>query len=409
MQYPYSERMEKIKSSAIRELLKITEQPEVISLAGGLPADELFPVEDIKRAANAVLSAENAPASLQYGPTEGYFPLRQQVASIMSDKGVDCTPDEVQISSGSQQALDLLGRVFLDKGDVVLVENPTYLGAIQAFELYEPQFAAVATDDEGMIPEALEESIIEHRPKMIYLVPTFQNPTGRTMSLERREKVAEIITRQQVLLLEDDPYSALRFEGEDLPSLKSLAPEWVVYLGTFSKTAVPGFRLGWIAADKEIIRKTSICKQGADLHSNTLVQHVLSRYLKDADVPGHIARIRVEYEKRKNAMIEALEREFPEGVTWSQPQGGMFLWLQLPEGMNTEALMSKALLEKVAFVPGHSFFVSGGGENTMRLNFSNSSPELIGEGIRRLARLVALQQERDSSPKNRMESSIKGC
>lgn len=393
MQYPYSERMARIRSSAIRELLKITEQPEVISLAGGLPADELFPVEEIKRAADAVLSADNAPASLQYGPTEGYLPLRQQITSIMSDKGVVCSPDEVQISSGSQQALDLLARVFLDKGDVVLVENPTYLGAIQAFEMFQPKFVAVTTDEEGMLPEALEQAIIVNRPKMIYLVPTFQNPTGRTMSLERRERVAEIIARQQVLLLEDDPYSALRFEGEDLPLLKSLVPDWVVYLGTFSKTAVPGFRLGWIVADQELIRKMVICKQGADLHTNTLVQHILSRYLKDADVSAHINKIRAEYGRRRNAMVEALKREFPSGVIWSQPQGGMFLWLQLPDGMDTEALMSSALLEKVAFVPGHSFFVNGGGQNTMRLNFSNSSPVLIEEGIRRLARLINLKYD----------------
>ncbi|MDD3022324.1 MAG: PLP-dependent aminotransferase family protein [Syntrophomonadaceae bacterium] len=408
MQYPYSERMSRIRSSVIRELLKITEQPEVISMAGGLPADELFPVEEIKRAADAVLSGDNAPASLQYGPTEGYLPLRQQITLIMNDKGVACSPGEVQISSGSQQALDLLARVFLDRGDVVLVENPTYLGAIQAFELFQPKFVAVATDEEGMLPEALEQAIIINRPKIIYLVPTFQNPTGRTMSLERRKRVAGIIERQQVLVIEDDPYSDLRFEGEDLPLLKSLVPDWVVYLGTFSKTAVPGFRLGWIVADEELIGKLSICKQGADLHTNTLVQHVLSRYLNDADIPGHIKKIRNEYGRRCNAMVEALEREFPSGVTWSRPQGGMFLWVQLPAGLDTESLMSKALLEKIAFVPGHSFFVNGGGQNTMRLNFSNSSPDLIEEGIRRLARLVNIQQGKDSSPRNRMESIIKG-
>ncbi|MGE5390362.1 MAG: PLP-dependent aminotransferase family protein [Deltaproteobacteria bacterium] len=387
MTYEFAERVSKIRSSAIRDMLKITEMPEVISLAGGLPAEELFPTSDIKAAVNYVLQAESA-ASLQYGPTEGYLPLRKQIASIMNERGVYCSADEILVTNGSQQSLDLLGRVFLNQGDVVLMENPTYLAAIQAFEAFEPRLAAVPTDEQGMLPEALEKAIIEKQPKLVYLVPTFQNPTGRTMNLERRSAVARILRQHQVLLVEDDPYSALRFEGDELPSIKSMENDWVIYLSTFSKTVAPGFRVGWMVGDRRVISNVAKCKQGADLHTNSLVQHILVRYLQEADTPAHIDRIRAEYKRRKDAMLEALAREFPPEVSWSLPEGGMFLWLQLPEGLDTELLLTEAVAQKVAFVPGKPFFVGGGGENTMRLNYSNSSPGLINEAIRRLARLI---------------------
>lgn len=388
MNYQFAERVNKLRSSAVREILKVTEMPEVISLAGGLPAEELFPIAEIQAAVNYVLENENAAAALQYGPTEGYLPLRREVAAIMRERGVSCSAEEILITSGSQQSLDLLGRVFLDQGDTVLVENPTYLGAIQAFEAFEPRFKAIPTDDQGMLPEALERAIIEQPPKLVYLVPTFQNPTGRTMNRERRQAVAEILRRHQVLLVEDDPYSELRFEGEELPSIKSLENDWVIYLSTFSKTVVPGFRVGWMVGDPRLIGNIAKCKQGADLHTNSLVQYILVRYLQETDSQSHIARIRAEYKRRKNAMLEALAREFPPEIRWSLPEGGMFLWLQLPEGINTEPLLAEAVAEKVAFVPGKPFFVGEGGENTMRLNYSNSGPEMIDEGIRRLARLI---------------------
>jgi len=387
MTYQFAERVSKIRSSAIRDMLKITEMPEVISLAGGLPAEELFPTAELQAAVNHVLQAESA-ASLQYGPTEGYWPLRKQIGGIMQERGVYCSAEEILITSGSQQSLDLLGRVFLDQDNVVLMENPTYLAAIQAFEAYEPRLAAVPTDEQGMLPEALEKAIIAEQPKLVYLVPTFQNPTGRTMSLERRLAVAKIIRRHRVLLVEDDPYSALRFEGDELPSIKSLEDDWTVYLSTFSKTVAPGFRVGWMAGNPAIVANVAKCKQGADLHTNSLVQHILTRYLQEADTPAHIARLRVEYKRRKDAMITALEREFPPEVSWSMPQGGLFLWLQLPEGLDTELLLNDAISCQVAFVPGKSFFVGEGGENTMRLNYSNSSPALINEAIKRLARLI---------------------
>jgi len=387
MTYQFADRVNKIRSSAIRDMLKITEMPEMISLAGGLPAEELFPTADLQAAVNYVLQAESA-ASLQYGPTEGYLPLRKQIAAIMNERGVYCSAEEILVTSGSQQSLDLLGRVFLNQGDVVLMENPTYLAAIQAFEAFEPRLAAVPTDEQGMLPEALEKAIIEEHPKLVYLVPTFQNPTGRTMNLERRLAVAKILRRHRVLLVEDDPYSALRFEGDELPCIKSLEDDWVVYLSTFSKTVVPGFRVGWMAGNPTIIAYVAKCKQGADLHTNSLVQHILARYLREADTPAHIARLRVEYKKRKDAMLHALEREFPPGVSWSEPQGGMFLWLQLPEGLDADTLLAEAIATQVAFVPGKSFFVGEGGENTMRLNYSNSSPALINEAIKRLGRLI---------------------
>lgn len=388
MNYQFAERVNKLRSSAIREILKVTEMPDVISLAGGLPAEELFPVAEIHGAVNYVLEAGYAAGALQYGPTEGCLPLRREVAAIMSERGVSCSTEEILITSGSQQSLDLLGRVFLDQGDTVLVENPTYLGALQAFEVFEPRFRAVPTDDQGMLPEALERAIIEEKPKLVYLVPTFQNPTGRTMNRERRLAVAEILRRHQVLLVEDDPYSALRFEGEELPSIKSLEHEGVIYLSTFSKTVVPGFRVGWMVGDPSVIVSLVKCKQGADLHTNSLVQYILVRYLQETDSPSHIARIRAEYKRRKDAMLAALAREFPPEVSWSLPEGGMFLWVQLPEGLDTELLLAEAIAEKVAYVPGKPFFVGEGGENTMRLNYSNSNPELIDEGIRRLARLI---------------------
>jgi len=388
MDYQFAERVSKLRSSAIREILQVTEMPDVISLAGGLPAEELFPIAEIQAAVNQVLEQGEAAASLQYGPTEGYLPLRRQIAGIMQERGVSCSSEEILITSGSQQSLDLLGRVFLNHGDTVLVENPTYLGALQAFEVFEPRFKAVPTDDEGMVPEALERAIIEYSPKLVYLVPTFQNPTGRSMNRERRWAVAEILRRYQVVLVEDDPYSALRFEGEELPCIKSIENDRVIYLSTFSKTVVPGFRVGWMVGDPRVIGSMAKCKQGADLHTNSLVQHILARYLQETDSPAHVARIKAEYKRRKDAMLTALAREFPPEVTWSLPEGGMFLWVQLPEGVDTRLLLAEAIAEKVAFVPGKAFFVGEGGENTMRLNYSNSSPELINEGIRRLARLI---------------------
>jgi len=388
MAYQFADRVNKVRSSAIREILKVTEMPEVISLAGGLPAEELFPIGEIQAAANYILESEGAAAALQYGPTEGYLPLRDKIAGIMREREVNCSSQEILITSGSQQSLDLLGRVFLNPGDVVLVENPTYLGAIQAFEVFEPRLVAVPTDDQGMLPEALEQAIIQHHPKLVYLVPTFQNPTGRSMNRERRLAVARILRRYHVLLVEDDPYSALRFEGEELPSIKSLEDDWVIYLSTFSKTVVPGFRVGWMVGDRSIMANVVKCKQGADLHTNSLVQHILARYLEEADSPAHIARLRAEYKRRKDAMLEALTREFPPEVSWSMPEGGMFLWLQLPEGVDAASLLDDAVAKKVAFVPGKPFFVGEGGDNTMRLNFSNSSPALIDEAIKRLARLI---------------------
>jgi 2-aminoadipate transaminase len=386
----FARRLNVMKASEIRELLKITQRPEVISFAGGLPAPELFPIHELKQVAADVLEHEGTKA-LQYSTTEGHPGLREQIVRRMNrDLGTSYTAAQVLITSGSQQGLDLTGKLFLDEGDEVLCESPTYIGAINAFRAYEPRFVDVPTDEDGMIPEELERCIAAaRRPKYIYAIPTFQNPTGRTWTVERRRAMLEVAARHGLVVVEDDPYGQLCFEGTTPPALAAMAKDVpVVYLGTFSKIFCPGMRIGWLAAPPELYEKYALAKQGLDLNTSTLGQYQLLAYLEHFDIDASIARIREVYRRRRAAMLAAIEQEFPAGVTWTRPRGGLFLWVTLPEAVSARDALAQALEQNVAFVPGGSFFPNGGHENTMRLNYSNMPEDRITEGIRRLGAVL---------------------
>ncbi len=393
----YAQRTQRMKSSAIRELLKLSTSPGVISFAGGMPAPEVFPVQKFMEACNTVLSMHGAQA-LQYGITEGYLPLREMIARHAARFGIKVSPDNIMITSGSQQALDLLGKIFINRGDHILVEAPTYLGALQAWNAYGAEYIPVDFDEDGMITESLEEAL-RAGPKFIYALPNFQNPSGVTTSLERRNRLVELATRYGVPIIEDDPYGQLRFEGEHLASLVVLDAEKrgndhscytgnVIYLSTFSKILAPGVRLAWVIAPEEVIRKLVQAKQGADLHTATFNQMVAHEVGKGGFFDKHIQFICDIYRERRNVMLDALEEHMPSDVHWTHPQGGLFLWATFPEKINTTELLAEAVEAKVAFVPGENFYPCGGGDNTMRLNFSNAVPEKINEGIARLGALI---------------------
>ena len=387
----FASRMQDLRTSDIREILKVTQQPEIISFAGGLPASELLPAAEMAEPARDLL-LEDGVKALQYAPTEGLDTLRELIAVRLQKLwGMRRSTDEVLIVSGSQQALDLTGKLFLDEGDVVLCESPTYLGAIGALRAYRPTFVEVATDDDGMVPAELEARLDSlDRVKLIYVVPDFQNPSGRRWSIDRRRRLAELAARFDVPVIEDAPYAELCFEGEALPPVASLADGCtVVYMGTASKILSPGLRLGWVVADSDIVRRYVLVKQGTDLHTSSLVQLLAARFMLDHDLEAHIARIRDVYRKRRDAMLAALEVYFPENISFTRPAGGLFLWVELPEGTDARYLLERALEEKVAFVPGESFFPGGGHENTLRLNFSAMPEDRITEGIRRLGRVLS--------------------
>jgi 2-aminoadipate transaminase len=385
----YAERTQRLTSSAIRELLKLTQRPEVISFAGSV--------------------------ALQYGATDGYPPLREMIARHTARYGLRVQPENVLITTGSQQALDLIAKLFIDAGDRVVVDAPTYLGALQAFNLFGAAYLSIPRDDEGMRLDALKTALRAH-PKFMYLLPNFQNPTGLTMSLERRRAVVALAGKHNVPIVEDDPYGQLRYEGEHLPPLVALEREafpsrhangdalgHVIYLSTFSKILAPGLRLGWVVAPTEVITKLGQLKQGADLHSSTLAQVVAHEVARGGFLDRHIRVLRREYRLRRDVMLAALEANFPAewGVTWTRPAGGLFLLVCLPPGMDSHKLLEAALKENVAFVPGDSFFAAdvdrAEANRYMRLNFSYAAPDLIREGIRRLAQAVAaMREERDA-------------
>lgn len=386
----FSQRMNAMKSSAIRDLLHYATLPGMIYLAGGLPAPESFPVEAFREACNTVL-AEVGPQALQYGTTEGYKPLRHCIAERMrNQKGVACGSDNVLLTSGSQQALEMIGKLFIDYGDIVVLESPSYLGAIQAFDLYAPRYVTVPMDEQGIIVEELERILQIVKPKFVYTVPTFQNPSGRTMSLERRQRLMALVEKYDLILVEDDPYGELRYTGEPVPPIKAFDTTGrVIYLSTFSKILSPGIRLAWVAASEEFIRKLALIKQATDLCTAPFVQYAAYEYCQSGTMETHIQKIRDMYQVRMQAMLNALEKYFPkEGVSWTHPEGGMFLWVTLPETVDVEDMLKEAVANKVAFVPGTSFYVDGRPHATMRLNFSNATPELIDEGIRRIAEIV---------------------
>ncbi len=385
MSFTFAKRMNGLKASEIRELLKLTQQPEIISFAGGLPAAELFPIEAIQ-AANQKVMAEKGRIALQYGPTEGYPALREQIVKLMARQQITADPSQLLITNGSQQGLDFVAKAFVDPGDVVITESPSYLGAINAFKAYEPTFVEVEMDDLGMRMDALEEAL-KNNPgtKFIYTIPDFQNPSGLTLALDRRKKMVELANQYDVVIVEDNPYGELRFEGEFLPAIKHYdTQDRVIFLGTFSKIYCPGLRLGWMFAGKEILEKMNMLKQGADLQASTLSQIEVATFLEDNDITKHIEKIKEVYMHRRDLMLNAMDEHFPKEVKFTRPEGGLFTWVTLPKGLNAKEIAPKALEKKVAYVPGGSFFPNGGGENTLRMNYSCSSDEQIVQGVKRL-------------------------
>jgi 2-aminoadipate transaminase len=388
-----SRRIQAIRPSAIREILKVTERPDVISFAGGLPAPEAFPIADIARAHAEVLATQGA-AALQYGPTEGFAPLRDLIAQRAARRGLAVRREGVLITSGSQQGLDLVAKALLDPGDTVIVEEPTYLAALQTFSTYEANFAVVGSDEQGMRTDEVEQILRSTRARLIYLVANFQNPAGTTLSLQRRAHLARLSAEHGVMLLDDDPYGELRYGGVELPSLAALDPRAsVITLGSFSKTLAPGLRLGWALGDERTVRALTVAKQAADLHTATLAQRAVAQLFSFFDYEAHLRKLRALYGERCAAMLAALDRHLPPGAQWTRPDGGLFVWLKLPGGLDAEQLLHDCMRERVAFVPGAPFFAHTPQRDTLRLNFSNRPPEMIAEGIARLGECVQRRLE----------------
>ena len=384
----FADRMATIHKSFIREILKVTQDSNVISFAGGLPNPKLFPVKEFADACLKVLQ-DDGENVLQYSTTEGYLPLREFIAErYFVKRGLKANPDEILITNGSQQCLDLIGKVFLNKGDRIIIERPGYLGAIQAFGIFEPRFVPISLLDDGIDTDLLEKELEAGETKLFHTVINFQNPSGVTYSQQKREKLADIIKGHNMVLVEDNPYGELRFMGEDLPSMKNYLPKDTIVLGSFSKVVTPGLRLGWICATTDVMEKIVVAKQSSDLHSNYLSQRAVYQYLTDNDIDEHILKIREVYKKQRDLMVSMIEKHFPQEIKCTKPEGGMFLWVTLPEKVSSSHLFKLAAEENVAFVPGRPFYVDGGGDNTMRLNFSNSDEEKIEEGIKRLAKVI---------------------
>ena len=392
MDIKFADRMKLMNSSVVRETLKLTAKPDIISFAGGMPAPEVFPVEAMRAAMDKVMTTKGRIA-LQYGPTDGYRPLREKIAARRRAAGINCTAENILMINGSQQGLDLAGKLFLNPGDLVVCESPTYTAALSSFRAYECEFLPIATDDDGMIPEDLEAKLASNpRARMIYVIPTFQNPTGRTWSLERRKALLALAEKYALPILEDNPYGDLRYEGETIPTLKSMDTQGlVVYMGSFSKVLSPGIRLGWLVAEPELLAKFNTAKQGADLQASTIMQLVVDTYLEDNDLDENIRNLNALYRKRRDLMLSLLEQEFPKGSSWTHPEGGLFIWATLPEHIDTAKIMPDVVERKVAYIPGHSFFAEGGVTNTLRLNYSNSDEEKIVTGMKLMGEVLREQ------------------
>jgi 2-aminoadipate transaminase len=386
IQWRFSERAAQLQSSFIREILKITQQPEIISFAGGLPSPATFPADMMKEAFDKVLT-DSGKVALQYGPTDGYLPLRQWIADRLSEGGAKIVPEQVLMVSGSQQALDLLGKVLIDEGSKVLVETPSYLGALQAFSVYRPEFVSVQTDDHGLVPESLDQ--VAQGARLLYALPNFQNPTGRTLSVERRQQLVETCARLGLPLVEDDPYGALSYKGAPLPKMVAMNPDGVIYMGSFSKVLTPGIRLGYVVAPLGLIRRLELAKQAADLHTSQLTQMVVHHVVKEGFLDQHIPSIRQLYGDQCQVMLDAMDQYFPQQVTWTRPEGGMFIWVTLPKHIDAMALLDEAIKHKVAFVPGSPFYANAPETHTLRLSFVTVPPERIRAGIEILGKLIA--------------------
>ncbi|AWL06853.1 PLP-dependent aminotransferase family protein [Massilia oculi] len=386
IQWQFSERAQQLQSSFIREILKITQRPEIISFAGGLPSPATFPVERMKAAYDKVLS-DNGKVALQYGPTDGYAPLREWIAGSLSTEGSTILPEQILMTSGSQQALDLLGKVLIDEGSRVLVETPSYLGALQAFSVYRPEFKSVETDEHGLVPSSLEG--IAQGARMLYALPNFQNPTGRSLSVKRRQELVETCARLGVPLIEDDPYGSLSYKGAPSPKMVAMNPDGVIYMGSFSKVLTPGIRLGYVCAPLPLVRRLELAKQAADLHTAQLTQMVVHEVVKDGFLDQHIPTIRQLYGDQCQVMLDAMQEHFPAGVSWTKPEGGMFIWVTLPQQVDAMKLLEQSLAARVAFVPGAPFYANDPATNTLRLSFVTVPPERIREGIAVLGKLIA--------------------
>ncbi|MGM0378427.1 MAG: PLP-dependent aminotransferase family protein [Bacillota bacterium] len=386
----YSKHMNNIKASEIREILKLTQKPNIISFAGGLPAPELFPTEEMKEIVQDIMDSDGQSA-LQYSTTAGYSPLREEISKMMKKKNIgNINQDNILITSGSQQGLNFSGKIFLNKDDIVLVESPSYLGAINAFRANEGKFIEIETDNNGMIMSDLEEKIKNNENvKMIYVIPDFQNPSGKTWSLERRKKLIEIGNKYDLPIIEDNPYGELRYEGKAIDPIKAFDTEdRVIYLGTFSKTFCPGLRIGWVLASDEIVNKYNLVKQGADLHTSSLAQREIYKFLTNYDFEAHIQKLIEVYKKRRDVMLDSMGKYFPDNIKYTIPEGGLFTWVVLPEYINTKEMMKEAVNEGVAYVPGESFYPSGTTKNAMRLNFSNMNEAKIVKGIEVLGNVI---------------------
>ena len=395
MKMNWGKRMTLVENPSLDAVLAVLGDPTVISMAGGLPSQESFPVKEMAESFAKTLNEVKGNA-LQYGATEGYMPLRQWIAGYMNSQNIDCNEKNIMVTSGSQQGIELVARALIEPGDTVVVESPSYMAALQVFKNEGAKIIAAPSDQEGIMMEGLKELLEEVKPKFIYVIPTFQNPSGLTLGKERREKLIEIARELKILVLEDNPYGELRYKGEAQAPLKSIAAsDEVIYLGTFSKIVAPGLRLGWMVTTPENIKKLAALKQSSDLLSNQTSQIALFKFLETGILPAHIERIKGLYKVKRDAMEEALKKYFPEGVTWTDAEGGMFVWATLPEGLDTMKMFPKAMAEKVAYVPGSTFYPDGDdrGKRSMRLNFSGPTPEQIEEGIKRLGEVIRKEME----------------
>ncbi len=395
----YANRTRGMKTSSIREFFKLTERADVISFAGGFPSGKVFPVDALARITDGLLG-NGAVKALQYGPTEGHGDLRRLLARRMSDQGCPATEEEILITSGSQQALDLLAKLFVDPGDKVLVEEPGYVGGLGAFRNYEADLIPIPIDAQGIITDRLRAKLVELRargitPKLLYLVPNFQNPSGLTLSLPRRKEILSLAEEFHFLVVEDDPYGLLRYEGSVLASLKSMDEKGhVIYLGSVSKTLLPGIRVGWLHGPEELVSKMIMAKQATDLCGNSLGQRMVYEFYRRGLEPEHLKRLRRYYKRKRDAMLAALERYFPREVTWTRPKGGFFIWVTLPPYMDARNLLLLALQHRVAFVDGAGFHVGERGKNTLRLSFSEAEEQEIYTGIQRLGELIESEVSR---------------
>ncbi len=385
IEWRFSERAAQLQSSFIREILKVTQRPEIISFAGGLPSPATFPVDVMRAAFDKVLS-EQGKVSLQYGPSDGYLPLREYIANSLSTSDAKITPEEVLMTSGSQQALDLLAKVLIDEGSKVMVETPSYLGALQAFSVYRPNFVSVKTDDHGLVPSSMND--LAEGARLLYALPNFQNPTGRSLSIERRLELVETCARLRVPLIEDDPYGALCYKGDQAPKMLNMNPEGVIHMGSFSKVLTPGIRLGYVVAPQQLTRRLELAKQATDLHTAQLTQMVVYEVIKDGFLDRHIPTIRELYSNQCQVMLQAMAEQFPENVSWTKPEGGMFIWVTLPAHIDAMKLLEEALQQNLAFVPGAPFYANEAEKNTLRLSFVTVPPERIRVGIEILGKLI---------------------